>query len=774
MEGFFVLVGLGIFAFLFVGCVGGIMYVVRMGEARRKTQYLESRIVELHRRIVDIESGEFTAKPTPAQEPASKPLESRPLMTPIRESVTSATVAAMAKSELGSAPHISIPPPERIDVPPPLPPAREPTAPPPKERSFEFQLGTKWFALAGIFLVIVSAGLFLRFAVANNMIGPELRLAIGVFAGVACIGIGEFIRRRDYGLLFQALTGGGIGIFYTCIYFAMNVYKFVDPSVSMAMAVLVTLFGVVMAVAHNAVSIAVLAVIGGFLSPILYSTGAGNNAVFFAYIAILDLVALGAAYYRRWRVLDILSFAGTTILFEIWFVEAYEPESIALGLVVTTVFYLMFLVIPLLHGLVRRQAQTPDGLTLVVVNALHALYAYYGMLLADHRTALGFVVIAQAALVFALFRVWSARVDGRDKTAESLLVIALALITLAVPTQLRFFGIPIAWSVEGALFIFLGLRTARPTALWGGTAALVLAVGGLLVRLPAHTLEFTPVFNRFFGSWSVVIAAMIAAVWILHRFGGERERYLKAGVFLLAYATCGALLTLEVGSYWEVVPSENRQALQMASLTALWAIIATATMYVIARRNAPLAALVPAWGAFVVGALFCFGSLANHESQTAWLFLNGITLAKLVFIGALFAGAYFARRLEFASATAAWEIAGHVFLALLIATEIERWGDVFSDASRRLAPGAISGAWALHALALVWYGLVSKLGLRRYLGFGLFAITVFKVLFYDMQELGQAARILSFLACGILLLVAAAVYRRFEKIMIKEEEETGE
>ncbi len=768
MEPFFALLVLGVLAFLFVGCVGGILYVVRMGEARRKTQYLEARIAELHRRIVDIESGEFAPKSRPVQEPSPKPAEARPWMTPVR---VPAPPVAMAKAESASTDDISVEPPPQKEEPPPLHAATEPPVVPPKQRSIELRLGTKWFAWAGMVLVLGSAGLFLRLAIENNLIGPEMRLAIGVLAGVACIGIGEYIRRRDYGLLFQALTGGGVGIFYTCIYFALQIYKFIDPGASMAMAVLVTLFGVVMAVAHDALAIAVLALIGGFLSPILYTTGGGNYAAFFAYIAVLDLVAFGAAYYRRWRALDILAFAGTTILYEMWFDATYEPANLALGLVVTTVFYLMFLVIPLFNGLVRRQPQTPDGLTLVVVNALHALYAYYGLLLQDHRTWLGFVVIAQAALVFGLFRVWGARVNGRDKTAESLLVIALALVTLAIPIQLRFYGIPIAWSVEGALFIFLGLKTARPTALWGGTVALVLAAGGLIARMPPHELEFTPVFNRFFGSWSVAIAAMIAAVWILHRFGGERERYLKAGVFLLAYAMGGALLTLETASYWEVVPRENYRALEAASLTALWAVISAMTMYVIARRKAPLAALVPAWGAYVVGVLFCCSSLANHESQASWLLLNDITLAKILFIGALFAGAYFAHRLEAIRPANIWESTGHVLLVLLVAVEIERWGEVYSDDSRRLAGGAVSGAWALHALALVWYGLVTKIGLRRYLGFGLFAITVLKVLLYDTQELGQAARILSFLACGILLLVAAAVYRRFEKIMIKEEEE---
>ena len=60
---------------------------------------------------------------------------------------------------------------------------------------------------------------------------------------------------------------------------------------------------VVMAVAHDALPIAVLGVIGGFLSPVIFSSGGNHPYGLFCYVILVDSVALGAAYFRRWRAL---------------------------------------------------------------------------------------------------------------------------------------------------------------------------------------------------------------------------------------------------------------------------------------------------------------------------------------------------------------------------------------------------------------------------------------------------------------------------------------
>jgi len=79
-----------------------------------------------------------------------------------------------------------------------------------------------------------------------------------------------------------------------------------------------------------------------------------------------------------------------------------------------------------------------------------------------------------------------------NRTAVSFLAITLGLVTLAIPIQLRLYGIPIAWAMEGAVFIYLGIRFRQMLSKIAGGVAFILAVVGLLSRLPLHRVFFTP------------------------------------------------------------------------------------------------------------------------------------------------------------------------------------------------------------------------------------------------------------------------------------------
>jgi uncharacterized membrane protein len=294
-------------------------------------------------------------------------------------------------------------------VPPPPPPVRPAPLEAKQERaSLEWKLGTRWIIWLGAIMFLGGVAFALKYSYDNSLIGPEGRLAIGVFWGVAAVVAGEWFRRKDWRIPFQAFTGGGFSIFYICIYFAFQVYEFTGQGLSMSLAVLVTVLAVAVAVAHNALPIAILAVLGGYASPLLLSTGENRPHMLFTYVALLNLVALGSAWFRRWRALDLVCFVGTITIYQTWYLKFYEyPDQLVPALTYTTLFYLMFLAAPTLYSLVRRMPEGADGLTLIVLNALFSVYCYYNVLFEPYRYALGFVVLGQAFVVFLLFRVWS-------------------------------------------------------------------------------------------------------------------------------------------------------------------------------------------------------------------------------------------------------------------------------------------------------------------------------------------------------------------------------
>ncbi len=665
-------------------------------------------------------------------------------------------------------------------VPPPPPPpfipprlAKKPSGGP----SWEVRLGTQWMAWAGGLLFLVGFAFFLKYAYDNIVVDPRGRLAIGMVTGAAALVCADVLRRRGYDVLFQAITGTGIAIFYACIYFSFQVYHLTSPGFSFLGAILVTMTAIVLAVAHNAVAIAILGLIGGFLSPVLFSTGENHPYILFTYIATLDLVALGVAYFRRWRGLDVLAFAGTILMYQGWYTrysvqqqldaDVYHTSVFLPALLFTTIFYLLFLLIPTLYSLARRIPEQWDGLTLVVANCVYALLAYYALLYQDYRMALGFVAVGQAVLVFVLARAWDVRVGRGTKTGESLLIIAMALVTLAIPLELRLYGIPIAWAIEGALFAYLGVRFDRWTIRVASVAAIVLSAGGLLYRLPLHVDAFTPVVNAPFGSWLVVIAAASVVGYLLRK----DIVALPAAASLVAYVLGCMVITLETVQYWDDSLLDYNETYMFSMLAVWWAAIPAATIYTWTRW--PQRGLVPlAYAASFVSAVVTFGAFGNYYVPTVIPVLNVTFLPRLTLLLAFWWMGWQLRQRDQRKGGNALEAIGHVLMAILLALELERWSETSGALSGNMARGLVTALWAVQALAMVWSGLIRRNKVRRILGLVLFLIIVGKVV-VDMGSMGKVYLILSCMLSGLIFLVGAYVYQRFSARLLSDENKEG-
>src|SRR5262249_32982674 len=77
-------------------------------------------------------------------------------------------------------------------------------------------------------------------------------------------------------------------------------------------------------------------------------------------------------------------------------------------------------------------------------------------------------------------------------------------------------------------------------------------------------------------------------------------------------------------------------------------------------------------------------------------------------------------------------------------------------------------AWALFALMLLIIGIVRKQRAFRYAGLGLLSITLIKLFFHDLAQLGQLYRIGAFVAVAIIAMLASFAYQRFFSAALKK------
>ena len=297
-----------------------------------------NRIEELSRRLDSLESEMFRLRQERERQSA-KPPEPTPAARPARRVVE--TISA-SQPEIAQPTSVPVPPPKPVVpesvIPPlplreimppvkneeafanPLPPPRIETARPSAPKiNWEQFMGVKGFAWLGGFALFLGVAFFIKYAFDNNLIPPEMRVAIGYLVGLGLIVGGMVMSRKNFPALSQTLCATGVVILYAVTFACYAVYHFAFFSVvpTFLLMALITAVAFVLAVRLDALVVAVLGMLGGFLTPVLLSTGEDNPLALFGYIAILDagliLVALNPAR-RNWHFLAALAALGTVVL----------------------------------------------------------------------------------------------------------------------------------------------------------------------------------------------------------------------------------------------------------------------------------------------------------------------------------------------------------------------------------------------------------------------------------------------------------------------------
>src|SRR5213594_495569 len=270
----------------------------------------------------------------------------KPEPAPVREPAAPQAVAPPAAPPFPARPAAPPPPPAA----PPRPAAPPPVAGPRVEIDWEQLFGVRAAAGLGGVALALAGLLFFKYSVEHGLIPPWLRVVLGTVVGVACIAGSEWTLRRQYARTADALAGAGMVILYAAFWAASIRYGLVPTPVAFVLMVAVTASGCILSWRHTSQVIASLGLIGGFLTPLLLSTGADRPIGLFGYVLLLDTGLLYLARQRRWPVLALLSLAGTLFYQALWIGTRMGPDRLLLGLAILGAFAFLFAAAPRLAG----------------------------------------------------------------------------------------------------------------------------------------------------------------------------------------------------------------------------------------------------------------------------------------------------------------------------------------------------------------------------------------------------------------------------------------
>jgi uncharacterized membrane protein len=527
--------------------------------------------------------------------------------------------ARLARLEATLAPRPA--PPTRPE-PEPVPPPPGPTVGPPPPPSpviasstfnayqLESIIGRRWIGWVAISLILFATAFFLKYAFDNRWIGELGRVSIGIAFGIGMCIAGLRYQRRGWRIFSQILTAGGIILLYLSSYAAFGYYHLVGQKTAFVFLVILIAEAAAISLVYNAPAIAIMALVGGFLTPLLLHSDRDQYRSLFTYIVALDIGAL--ALLKHWRGLSSVAYFGTQILFWLWYNENYHQQKREAVLVFQTAVFVIFLLAHLSRDLIRREPATNEDVVLLVVNPFVFFATAYSLLNPTHHDWMGVFAIVMALLYASAAKLLLTRSEESRREVLLLIAIALTFVTIAIPIQLRSNWITLAWAVEGVavLWAALEIRSARLHA--HALALLALAFFKVTVwdspygRRPS----FTPVFNRYFLTSLAVIACFLGAVYLYQR--AREKKLIESNVPRLAIGLVAAiafwiLISVETQTYFsmralaERLPEDaaHERWLGQMALSVVWALYAGALAAVgFIRRAAPIR-----WAALALFAL---------------------------------------------------------------------------------------------------------------------------------------------------------------------------
>lgn len=333
----------------------------------------------------------------------------------------------------------------------------------------------------GVIVLFFGIAFLLRYASQQGVLPVEWRLAGVALLGVALLAVGWRLRhtRPGYALILQ---GGGVGVLYMTVFAALRLFSLLPAEASFVLMLLMVVLCAALALLQNARSLAVMAVTGGFLAPVLASTGAGSHIVLFSYYLLLNAGILIMAWFKAWRSLNLLGFVFTFVIATAWGVLRYTPENLPSAQIFLILFFLLYVLIAILFA-TRQPPQLKgyvDG-TLVfgvplVASALQAGLVY------QYEYGLAWSALA-AGLFYGALTIGCKRLapPSMELLKEAFLGLAVVFLTLVIPFALDNRFVASAWALEGAAILWISLRQQH---MLGAAFALCLQLLAGLMFLP--------------------------------------------------------------------------------------------------------------------------------------------------------------------------------------------------------------------------------------------------------------------------------------------------
>jgi len=675
----------------------------------------------------------------------------------------------------------------------------------------------------GILILVLGISFFVKYAIDKDWINETARVGIGILAGSIVMGIAHKLR-ANFTAFSSVLVAGAVSIFYFTIAIAFHEYQLFSQTVAFSIMVVITAFSSLVSVSYNRMELAILSLIGGFAVPFMVSTGQGNYVVLFSYIVILNTGILSIAYFKKWNVLNLLSFIFTIILFGGWYVvELFDNKLPHRGaFVFATIFYLLFSIITVIHNLRRKGTFGVLEYMIMIGNTFFYFSVGMGIL---HNWGIDFkglftLAIAVFNLIYAVFLY---KRFGLDKNAIYLLLgLTLTFVTLTIPIQFKGNYITLFWAIEAVLLFWLSKQSKINSFKLGAIIVQILMIFSLVIdwinKYSYFETELAIVLNPIFITGIVALTSLIATYLILKK---ETE---PQKVWFLSFNpnqyTTGILLVATLVAYFVGMLETSFQANQLLkirysslSYSILYHFIFSAVVIYFASqpKKHDFRTLAILLATINIGLyILYFFNLPTEEFLTSLnlglnekssFYIHYLLVVCLVyFFYAIIKCHSEVKALAFYKSNfALWTCAFAIIFILSYEMMIHslyvtpnvistkelaqkfpennttiNWEKAYfidskvDEVKRQIIKIGFPILWGVLSFAFLIVGIKKQWKQLRIISLTLLGMTIAKLFVYDIKNVSETGKIVAFILLGILILIISFVYQKIKKLVVDD------
>lgn len=621
--------------------------------------------------------------------------------------------------------------------------------------------------IIGIFTLVLGIGYFVKYAIDKNWIGENARAGIGFLAGFTLIAAAHFIR-KNYKTFSSIIMGGGIAVLYFTTTIAFREYHLFTQNTAFVITCMITLLSIFLSYRYNSETLIIFSLFGGFLAPLMISTGQSNYIFLFSYLSLLNIGMLITVYLKNWKSVGWIAFIFTAIYLFFWTIEKTELTSIIFYIITYVIFYAFALQNYFKTNLLSKL----DILMLVLINFSSIIGLVYIFNVLQYEPSsifpLGFALVNS----FFIFREYQHKKFERNYSVFA--GIGISLLTLGLALHFQTHLTTSVWAIEAALLLYIWKKTNHSIFKIFSYLLFPMVILSQMITWTGYINDekhLAIIFNPVFLTSLVVIANCCFNLIILKKDSTEKNDldFFKNVFTLICFGVIYLSILFEL-----IYQLSSLHIVIILTYSFLYSIIFNSLLLMLKNR---LSISENLENLLIYGLLLLFiahistsqivNAVISKEIGLRFYWTHLIYLIPLLYllIKHIPKSEFLKQKMGYwiVSLTCILSVSFELYRIYIFSNSGSY--KIINQLQEHFSILYLPIIWAVLSCGFIFAGLKKNISELNKIGFGLLGITILKLYLYDVWQMDNVSRIIAFTILGIILLLSSFLFQKFKNML---------